>query len=160
MDKDHTQALWERYYNDFEHYMMHLEESPEPKVNPLMKQILEAYIGAQLTSSSVLDRLISLHVHLHVNRLDVNKLTRVLKPISRVQQGLDAAPVVKLDLLTKAEFLDSESASFLKMPPSLAALVVKTLYKSLDESKEDEEYSAWYRCYYSIVSYELISVFM
>lgn len=80
------QSLLDRYFDDFICRKLHLEALGNSK-SPLTSQLLQSYTGDLKTgeSSDVLGRLAQLHIRLHVQKLNLTRVTTILKPLTRVQ---------------------------------------------------------------------------
>ena len=147
---EYRDRIWNRYFDDFVHYKLHLT----PEASLLAIEILKAYIGP-VTGRSALARLVSLHVRLHVYQMDLTKVTAVLKPISRMQQSLHPAATGSLaDLSVTSPLHDPKSIA--RIPQTFVSLIVETLYTfalhmSTTES-ESESLESWYQSYSDIVS--------
>ena len=148
MDSDDGEALWTRYFEEFTHCKLHLDS----EVSPLLKKILEAYIGP-LENTDALSRLVSLHVRVHLLQLDLNKLTRILKPLSTLQEEMEASciTVEPTASLVSATF---PVHSVGKAPPNFASHIVGMLFKFLSQTAATDinNLASWYRCYADIVS--------
>ncbi len=148
MDSDDGEELWARYFEEFTMRTLHLDSEK----SLLLKKLLEAYIGP-LESSSALSRLVSLHVRVHLLQLDLNKLTRILKPISALQEEMEAS-YITADPTASLVSATFPVHSVSKAPPNLASHIVGMLYKFLSQTgaTETENLASWYMCYADIVS--------
>ena len=152
MNNDTAQEIWKRYFEDFAHFKLHLES----KVLPLTIEILKAYIGLMDERDS-LTRLVSLHVRFQVGQLDLRKLSGILRPISRVQQEMQALSTSVAASITSTVDIQS----IIKMPPTLGVLTVNTLFTAISslQASDDEKICQWHRSYNDIVrSYTVIAV--
>ncbi len=142
--------IWNRYFMDFAHKKLHLQ----PEVTPLTNEILKAYIGP-VTGSSALERLVSLHVRLHVYQMDLTKVTAILKPITKMQQSLHPAATGSLAYLSLASTLH-DPKSIDRIPQTFVSPIVKTLYTfalHMSTAETDpESLNFWYQSYSEIVS--------
>ena len=132
---DHDENIfWHAYLQDFVHYMLHLE------ISPLTQQILRPYVV--VSADNAVSRLVKLHVHLRLHKLDLAKVERILKPISAIHTE------------TKLTIADTMAVPF---DPSftLAVLVVDVLFSYIASPNqlEDEEFQQWCATYRDIVSH-------
>ncbi len=142
MKNDTAQEIWKRYFEDFAHFKLHLES----KVLPLTSDILKSYFGL-MDGKDFLARLVSLHVRLEVGQLDLGNLSRILRPISRVQQEMQSlSPDALVTSITLME-------SVLKRPPTLGVYTVDILFTAISSLKEgdDDTICQWHRSYNDIV---------
>ena len=148
MDSDDGETLWTRYFEDFTHYKLHLES----EVSPLTKKILEAYIGP-LASTDALSRLVSLHVRVYLLQLNLNKLIRILKPISTLQEEMEASSIA-VDPMASLVSATLPIHTAREVPPNLASRIVGMLFNFISQTgtTEVENLAYWYRCYGDIVS--------
>ena len=124
--------LWQLYLQDFIHYMLHLE------ISPLTEQILQPYIAVE-EDSDVLTRLVKIHVYLRLHKLDLAKVERILKPISKIQPEANPAASVSVVPLVSSS--------------TLAALVVDVFFNYISYLNEtdSEKFEQWYGSYRDIV---------
>ena len=147
MDNDTAQEIWKRYFEDFTHFKFHLDL----KVLPLTIEILKSYIGSMAGQDS-LARLVSLHVRLEVGQLDLGNLSRLLRPISRVQQEMQTlSPTPDAMLASITATVDIRSV--IARPPTLGAFIVDTLFTAISSLQEvdNEMICQWHRSYNDIV---------
>ena len=147
MNNDTAQEIWKRYFEDFVHFKLHLES----KVLPLTNRILTVYIGS-IDEKDSLTRLVSLHVRLEVGQLDLGKLSRTLRPISRVAQEMETLTTMPDAVLTSiTSMVDIRSVT--ESPETLGAFTVDILFTAISSLQEvdDEKINQWHRSYNDIV---------
>ncbi len=136
------EIIWSSYFEDFAHYKLHLE------LNPQTNRILEVYIGS-IDEMDSLTRLVSLHVRLEVGQLDLGKLSRILRPFSRVLQEMQtlSADAVRPSITS---MVDIESVI---ERPTLGAFTVNILFTTISSLQEgdDDKICQWHRSYNDIV---------
>ncbi len=87
MKKDPT--LLNRYFDDFIHSKLHLESLASSET-PLTRRLLRSYTGDLQTdeSVSVPACLAQLHIRLHVRKLNLTRVTSILKQLSKVHSTI------------------------------------------------------------------------
>ncbi len=84
MDEYHV--LFERYIDDFIHRKLHLGSLGDYETS-LTRRLLRSYTGDLQSkgSNSVLAHLARLHVRFHVRKLNLTRVTQILKQFARLQ---------------------------------------------------------------------------
>ena len=75
--------LWKRYFNDFAWYKLQLDS--ENSSGGIAQQILHAYLG-HIHELKAMERMISLHTHLHVYQLNLAKVASRLRPLDKLHK--------------------------------------------------------------------------
>ena len=127
--------LWLRYFKDFRFHRLHLDDEG------ISKQVLEAYFG-QLHKVEPVHRIVILHVNLKVNKLDLAKITSLLRPLIKLQsssKSSSCSPSFPTVMLGTKEYLTE--------------FVINTLFNALIDSynhadKTWTELSTWYHSYW------------
>ena len=148
VDSDPDGCVWSRYFEDFAYHKLHLES----KVPTLTKSLLESYIGT-LDNSHGLAQLVSLHVRLHLRQLDLTKVTRVLRPISRMHEEMKTLSPTRADPAVTLAGLASVAVPKSTVTIGFTALVVDTLFSFLNtactqasDAAGDEKLKQYYKC--------------
>ena len=82
MEMENDEQIWQKYFNDFTHYYLHLSgASPDDLEHKLVK----------LTFTDVLNnyskmKSIAIHCHVHLNQLDLAKVVASLKPLGQLEE--------------------------------------------------------------------------
>ena len=73
--------LWQRYFYDFLLYKLHLGGT----YCDISQQILRV-LFTLLHEQNIVERLASLHCHIHVYHLNFAKMVNLLEPLNKIQQ--------------------------------------------------------------------------
>ena len=150
MQKD--ESLWNCYCDDVAQHKLHLP----PEMTLLTRHILHEYIDIDtLDCEDVLAKLISFHVRLHVHKLDVAKVARLLEPISKLEsKGLPLKPV-PTTTFAQTSFVSAEYTLGQKMLPNISFFIVAKLFEAFSEASSTTntvKLTQWHRSYLGIVS--------
>lgn len=74
--------LWQRYFYDFLLYKLHLGSTC---CDTISQQILHVFFQ-QLNEQNIVERVASLHCHVHVYHLNFAKMVNLLWPLNEIQQ--------------------------------------------------------------------------
>ena len=74
------EEIWQKYYNDFTHYFLHLHAAPDS----LEYRLLQLTLSNTLTDYSEM-KPIAIHCYLHLFRLDLAKVVASLKSLRQLQ---------------------------------------------------------------------------
>lgn len=139
-------SLWTHYCEDFIWYKLHLF----PEKTLFIQDILHLYIGSDvLDCTNALSKLVSLHVRFHVHQLDIVKVMKVLKPISKLESmssPLMPNPIVGLkSVVSPVDTVDK------KRLPNISSFIVTMLFEAFSEAASKDELTQWHRSYFSVV---------
>ena len=151
MNNEDGNTLWRCYFDDFVHYKLHLGFKPPPLIIEIINNVISPLI---IEGGDALTRIASLHVHCHVHHVDLAKITRMLMPIS-MMENLSPTKDKPIITLRSVEVLMHEVKPTPKMPPTFRSLIITTLFNSAVSSMDaitSENLQCWYRSYHSIVS--------
>lgn len=138
----------------------------ESAIAPLAHNVLEAYTATS-DATDALTRVVSLHVCLKVDQLDLTKVIGILRPIARIHRELETiSPMIESTIKSVSVMSPDHSSKFVKMPPTLTTFIVDTLFTSIrtscvgivplaSESKSGN-LTLWYKSYRDIVSLDLL----
>ena len=134
--------LWQRYFEDFTLYRLHLESG-----GGLAKQILEAFLG-EILKDEPTERLASLHIYVRVYPLDIAKITTILRPVCKLREVALSSPT---------QLITFYSSSVDHLTQNLTVFVINTLFsalkdllycaKRLNASIDIDKLTTWYKSY-------------
>ena len=169
--------LWQKYLEDFTYHKLHLDFSN----TGLSYKILQAAFG-KLEEQGALQRLATLHVYVHVHKLNLAKVASLLRPLDRIEVAASILPSLSEKVQSPAEsFLHDveHSGDFLSKPEALSVFIIETLFSAVagtgkrygtgDTSSATEVESEtvdetfehlklWYKVYRDVVSYMIITL--
>ena len=144
--------LWNRYFTDFLHCILHLDDS----AGAIGHRILHAALG-KLEDQNVINRIAILHVYFHVHKLNMAKLIAILRPLDKIQQVASRVPFSLSS--SPAESLISmvgESENVGGRVEALSNFVLDTLFSAVvgivkNEQTVRENLKLWYKVYQDVV---------
>ena len=149
-------SLWKHYCEDFIWYKLHL--SPEKTL--FVQDILHLYIGSDLLDcTDALSKLVSLHVRLHVHQLDIAKVLKVLKPISKLESISSPLMPNPTTIFALKSVVSPEHTMDKKGLPNISSFIVTVLFEAFSEAGSKDELTQWHRSYLSIVCIHFTVVF-
>ena len=149
-------SLWTHYCEDFIWYKLHL--SPEKTL--FGQDILPLYIGSDvLDCTDALSKLVSLHVRLHVYQLDIAKVIKVLKPISKLESISSPLMSNPTTIFALKSVVSPEHTMAEKRLPNISSFIVTMLFEAFSEAASKDELTQWRRSYLNIVCIHFTVVF-
>ena len=158
-----SEALWERYLQDFAHQKLHLDL----RIPGISRKIMQAAFG-KLGNQDLLTRLSILHVYVHVHKLNLARVVAILHPLDKIEVAASILiPASNSGALPIQKFLHDvvDSGEFLGRPETLSIFVIETLFSvissvalKVDCEKREmmerllDQVEQWYKVYSDMVS--------
>ena len=151
-EMQNDENLWQKYYNDFTNYFLHMSSSP----NSIEHKLLQLTFTDVLTTYSEM-KPIAIHCYIHLYQLDLAKVVALLKPLGQLHIVRDdqaslypGDPEHTFVSTLQASKSIPESKDISKfMIKSLFVVLISALYS---KSNQMDQLQQWYCSYRDMVS--------
>ena len=153
------ERMWQKYYNDFTHYYLHLDATPDS----LEYRLLYLTFTNTLRDCNEM-KTIAAHCYLHLFQLDLAKVVASLKPLTQLHMlKLDKQslyPKHSEDSLIAALEASTDEFGTSKFSSCVSDFLINLLFKVLvniitseDDSCRAASLQKWFNVYRDMVSY-------